>query len=732
MDVLKLGQSLLVIATGLTAAIFLLAFSGILFKERRCVLSARAGFYGLLVTVGGAAGCLLYGFLSGQYNNDYIYNYSERFLPTGFKFAGLWAGLDGSLLFWTLLLAIYSAIAAFQHHFSARHPTGRRLEPYVYLVLSTVLFFFLLVCLHQDPFKTMPLDKRLLLAEKHHVPMDEWGNLADGFGLNPQLVNYWFVIHPPTLYTGFVGLTIPFAFAMAALLAGELGDYWIRIVRRWTMAVWIFLTSGIILGGLWAYRQLGWGGYWAWDPVENASFLPWLTGTAFLHSVMIQERRDMLKGWNIFLIILTFFLTIVGTWMTRSGVVQSVHAFAGGDIGTWFQVFLFVVAAGSMLIFFYRFRQLLGSQKIESVFSREAAFYLNNLILVIIAVVVFFLSFYEKISHDWFARTLTAREGIFNILVTPFFAALLFLTAVGPGLGWVKTSTASLRKNFLWPLAATTLYTALLYAFFYWKGLLGTWREVLVPQLSGQHPTAFYPTGLFLALSFFICATVFADFYRGMKSRVKFRGEDLGTAFFQLVLRNNRRYGGYTVHLGIAILTTGIIGSSMFKVKEILNLKLGESGKVGPYLVTPVDQKFSGSPVSGQPYQKDEVVFQVTKPRVAQLPVAHGEEKSAARTETAPGAKAGASETQEIVSEIRAERRFYPKQSQWINEVSIDRKPFEDIYISFAGRETNGNIVLTIFLNPLMVLIYLGWFTMIGGALLAALPMPGSKVGLSE
>jgi cytochrome c-type biogenesis protein CcmF len=500
------------------------------------------------------------------------------------------------------------------------------------------------------------------------------------------------------------------------------------------MAVWIFLTSGIILGGLWAYRQLGWGGYWAWDPVENASFLPWLTGTAFLHSVMIQERRDMLKGWNIFLIILTFFLTIVGTWMTRSGVVQSVHAFAGGDIGTWFQVFLFLLAGGSMLIFFYRFRQLLGTQKIESVFSREAAFYLNNLILVIIAVVVFFLSFYEKISHDWFARTMTARVGIFDILVTPFFAVLLFLTAVGPGLGWVKTSAASLRRNFLWPAAATVLYTVGLYIFFYAKGLLGTWREVLVPHLSGQHATALYPTGLFLALAFFICATVFADVCRGVKSRVKFRGEDLATAFFQLIFRNNRRYGGYIVHLGIAILTTGIIGSSMFKVKEILDLKLGESGKVGPYLVTPVDQKLTG-PVAGEPYQKDEVLFRVTK-ELASLPVAHGQEKTE-MPGTAPSAKGIPSSPEpvaagDVVAEIRAERRFYPKQNQWINEVSIERKPFEDIYISFAGRQPSGSILLTIFLNPLMILIYLGWFTMVGGALLAALPIPGSKVGLSE
>ncbi len=721
MEVLAFGRQLLLVGTFVTAAIFLLALLGILLADRRFVVSARAGFYALLAVVSGASACLVYGFVSGQYDNDYVYNYSEKFLPFGFKVAGLWAGLDGSLLFWTLLLCAYAAVAAFQHRWSARHPTGRRLEPYVYLVLSTIILFFCVVTWRENPFDVMPLEQRLRLASGHGIALDDSGSLLDGAGLNQQLVNYWFVIHPPTLYLGFTGWAVPFAFALAALLAGELGDYWIRIVRRWSMVAWIFLTSGIILGGLWAYRQLGWGGYWAWDPVENASFLPWCTGTAFLHSIMIQERRDMLKGWNVFLIILTFFMTIVATWMTRSGVVDSIHAFAGGEIGVWFQGFLFALAAASLFVFFFRFRQLLGTDGLESVLSREAAFFLNNCILVLIGAAVFFLSFYDKISHDWFGQNLK-NPGLFNMLTAPLFAVLLFLTAVGPLLGWVKTSATSLRRNFLWPISATLVYLAGVYLFLDARGLLGTWQEVLVPdiQLRNPHPSAFYPTGLFLGLSFFICATVFSELFRGMKSRIVFRKEDFLSAFFNLVFRQNRRYGGYTVHVGIAILTTGIIGSSMFKVKEEnANLTVGKSVQVGPYTVTLVERNFADEPKPGEPYLKDEVLFRVTRTPVSLLPPAHGETR-------------GAGEPAQIVAELRTERRFYPKKQEWISEVSIERRLFEDIYIHYANADEKGVLAVSVFINPLMFLIYIGWFTMIAGALFAALPIPGSKVGLSE
>jgi len=312
---------------------------------------------------------------------------------------------------------------------------------------------------------------------------------------------------------------------------------------------------------------------------------------------------------------------------------------------------------------------------------------------------------------------------MFNVVVTPFFAVLLFLTAVGPSLGWVKTSTSSLRRNFLGPLLATALFIVGVYGFLHWRGLMGTWDEVLVPRLRNQHASAFYPTGLFLALAFFICANVFSEFFRGMKSRVKFRREDVVTAFFSLVGRNNRRYGGYIVHVGIAILTTGIIVSSMFKLKkEQVAVRVGESVEIGPYLVTPVEQNFNETPQAGQPYKLDEVLFRVTRKTSVVLPVAAGE--------TAAGAGAGAGE---FVAELKAERRYYPKNGgSWISEVSIHRRLLEDIYIYYPEGDQQGNLFLTVFLNPLMIFIYLGWFTMLGGAIFAALPISGSKVGLSE
>jgi cytochrome c-type biogenesis protein CcmF len=738
MEVLEFGRGLLLVAACVTAAVFLSALLALLLKDRRFVLAARRGLYAVFLLTAGAAGALVYGFLAGEYNNEYIYNYSERGLPAFFKFAGLWAGLDGSLLFWTLLLAGYSAAAAFQHRSSARHPTGRRMEPYVYLALASIIGFFLGVTLNENVFASMDLSQRLGLQARHGVGIDPAGNLLDGHGLNPQLVNYWFVIHPPTLYLGFIGFSVPFAFTLAALFVGEVGDYWIRIVRRWTMVAWVLLTSGVILGGLWAYRQLGWGGYWAWDPVENASFLPWCAATAFLHSIMIQERRDMLKGWNVCLIILTFFLTIVATWMTRSGVVESVHAFAGGgSIGTWFQVFMFITAAVSLFLLAYRLRELRGSHVMESWFSREAAFYFNNWVLLLIAAVVFFYSFGNKISHDWFARPITDHGGY--KITYPLFAALLFLTAVGPGLGWVKSSARNLRRNFLGTSVATMALTGLVYLFFWGRGMLGTAKEVLLPRyfhledptpfdlLTAQHPTALYPTGLFIALSLFIFATVFSELFRTLRARMALREQTLVTALLQTVLRNNRRWGGYVVHLGIAVLTLGIVASSMFQVtKEVQAFRVGDAVDVGPYTVRFVDVRRREEPRPGEPYHLDELVFRVTRRAESGLPAAHGEAPQ-------PSAAASAPREEVLVCELRPERRYYPKQDIDINEVSIHRMLLGDIYLYAKRSAQDPNVYgLTAYLNPLMILIYLGWFALVAGAVFAALPIPGSRVGLSE
>ncbi len=718
MGVLEFGRALLLVGGCLTGAVFLLSLCGILFRERRLVHAARSGLYVLAAVVISSAACLVYGFVAGEYNNEYIYNYSEKNLPFFFKVAGLWGGLDGSLLFWTMILAIFAAVVGFQHRWSSQHPTGRRLEPYVYVALSFVLGFFVIVSWNENPFSVMDLDTRVRLAASQRNAIDASGNLLDGAGLNPQLVNYWFVIHPPSLYIGFIGFTVPFAFAIAALLAGEVGDYWVRVVRRWTMFAWLFLTSGIILGGLWAYRQLGWGGYWAWDPVENASFLPWCTGTAFLHSVMVQERRDMLKTWNGFLILLTFFLTIWGTWMTRSGVVDSVHAFTtGSNIGLWFQFFMLALGVIGLFLLFYRHRQLASPNTIDSLLSRESVFLLNNMVLIVIATVVLILSFFTKITHDFLASKGTLGAAQYNMLMTPLFALLLFLTAIGPGLGWVRTTSAALKRNFLKPALASFVLLLLCYALWYFTDRLGTWSEVLVPRLTEQHATALYPTGLFLWLVFFILATLWAEFYRTLRARVRLRHEDLASACFHIVVRNNRRWGGYLVHVGMAVLAAGIIISSMFQVKKDLSLGLHESAQVGPYTFTPFELK-TESPKPGQPYELTEVAFRISGGDESGLPKAHG------AAETPSG-------EQDVVAILRPEVRFYPKRQESIKEVSIERQLLGDIYIHLNG-ESQGRFSLTVYLNPLMMLIYLGWFIMVGGGIFAALPVPGSRVGLAE
>ncbi len=725
MEVLAFGRALLVLATVLTAAAFVLALAGILRRSRRLVVGARTTFYVLFVVICGSTVCLVHGLVTGQYDNEYIFNYSERLLPTFFKMAGLWAGLDGSLLFWTVVLSGFCAIVALQHRRSAQHATGRRLEPFVYLVLASVLGFFVAVNWYANPFEVMPPEQRELLSTSRGIEIGEDGRLLDGAGMSPQLVNYWFVIHPPCLYLGFIGFTVPFAFALAALMAGELGSYWVKIVRRWTMVAWLFLTSGIILGGLWAYRQLGWGGYWMWDPVENASFLPWCTGTAFLHSIMVQERREMLKAWNAFLIIFTFFLTIWATWMTRSGVVQSIHAFAGGNIGVWFQGFMLVIGFVGLFFLFYRWRQLKSRNRFDAVLSRESVFLFNNVVLVAIMAAVMILSFWTKLSHDFLAEKKTLLVAEYNEVMTPLFAALLFLTAIGPGLGWVKTTRTALRRNFIGPALATVGFLVCLYAWWYFSDQLGTASEVLVPKASMNHATALYPTGLFLGLSFFIAATIGAELWRCVRARMRFRGDDLGRALLNVVVRNNRRWGGYAVHVGIAVFVVGIIASSMFKTERQVRLRLGESAVVGSYRIAALEEH-EAQPGPGAPYMLQKVTFRVTEVDEGLLPAAHGD----AAAPSAEGVSSSGDE-EVFIADLEPEIRTYPKRNETIREVGIERRLLGDIYLHYEVK-LDDRFQVTVHLNPLMILIYLGWFMMVGGGIFAALPMPGNKVGLAD
>src|SRR5919107_2214228 len=400
-------------------------------RSRALIESGVGAFYltAALMTV--ASVIIVHAFVTGDYAIKYVQRYSDSAQPLAYKFASYWGGLDGSIMFWVFLLSVFGTVAV-----SVNRERQRELIPWVVAVISaTEMFFLFLMVVHNNPFSTF-------LAQ---VP-------ADGKGLNPLLQNFYMAIPPPSLYTGFVAMTIPYAFGIAALVTGHLDDSWLRAVRRWTMIGWLFLTFGLTLGMLWAYEELGWGGFWGWDPVENAGLLPWFTATAFLHSVMVQERRGMLRVWNVTLVITTFFLTIFGTFMTRSGVVQSVHAF-GEDpwLAKLFTGFMVLIVTFSFGWVIYRLPLLKSRHELDSWASREAAFLANNWILLFSAFFVLFATMFPTLSESVTGERLTVGPPFFNKWMLPIGLALLALTGVGPLLAWRKSTIANLFDQFLYP-----------------------------------------------------------------------------------------------------------------------------------------------------------------------------------------------------------------------------------------------------------------------------------------
>jgi len=685
---LAAGQGAMLGGLGLCLAIVLLCVTGIALRDRRFVRAARRGMYGMPVLLFVASAGLVHGFVAGVYDLKYIFEYSERAQTLPFKIAGLWAGLDGSLLFWALLVSIYAGLAARTGR-RETPPARVRMEPYLYPVLAIVLGFFLVVTnFLANPFQVLGRAEIEGLVSQGRATLAASGAIADGSGLNPLLNNYWMLIHPPSLYVGFTGFTIPFAFAAAALLSGELGLYWIRATRAWTMIAWLFLTNGIILGGLWAYEVLGWGGYWAWDPVENASFLPWLTATAFLHTVMVVERRNMLKRWNMFLVLLTFFLTLFGTYLTRSGVVASVHSFSARTLGDCFFGFLAFIFAGGGALIALRSRELSSQYRIRSLVSREAAFLFNNLVLVAIAAAILLLTVWPTISANLLGRELSIGPPTYALVTTPLFAILVLLTAIGPGVGWVRSTPRLLKRNLLVPLFVAVGVVTL--ALLFW--------------LVRKEPVSLYPP-LLVGFATFAFGSAVSDFVRGVRARRATRPESRVRALGRLAVANNRRYGGYVSHIGFCLVVLGIVGSAFFREKQDVRLAIGETLPVagGRY-----DLHYVGE------FQGDTGVFT----RDVQHFTVHRGER--------------------LVTELYPERRFYKKKDQWTTEVAIFRNRtsplFDDLYVFFAGRDpSGGRNIFTIFHNPLINWIWVGWIVILAGGVFAALPMRRQRrVGLAE
>jgi len=511
---------------------------GARYRKRDLVRSGEHGALAVCFLLIIATVSLLHSLLNLDFSLKYVaMNTSTDLLPI-YRITSLWAGQAGSLLLWCLILSIYTAVVVIQNK-----GQSRQLMPYVIATLSAVsAFFIFLIAFVESPFEMLPF-----------VPVE-------GRGLNPILQNEYMAIHPLTLYLGYVGVTVPFAFGMGALLSGKLDDEWIRQSRKWALLAWTFLSLGLLLGARWAYLELGWGGYWAWDPVENAAFMPWLAGTAFVHSVMIQEQRGMLKKWNMVLIIITFFLAIFGTFITRSGIISSVHSFAQSDIGPYFLGFIGFILLFSFVIFILRLDDLKSENKFDSILSRESAFIFNNLLFLGAAFTVFLGTIFPIISELIKGEKILVGPPYFNKVNVPIGLVLIFLMGVGPLISWRKASKENLVKNFSLPIALFVL-------------------TLIVLVLLGIRD-------LFALISFGFCAfvttTVIFEYYRGISVRIR-RGDNLLIALFNLISRNSRRYGGYIVHLGVVLIVIGITASSVFVKQREAVLAKGESMSIGDY-----------------------------------------------------------------------------------------------------------------------------------------------------
>ena len=607
-----------------------------------------------------ASGLIVYAFLAHDYSIRYVAHYSDSSMPFFYKITAYWGGLDGSLMFWVWVLSIFSACALYVNR--ERH---KDLIGWVVATIAAVNAFFLFLLLfHKNPFQTFLT----------HAPLE-------GEGLNPLLQNYWMVIHPPSLYLGFVGMTIPFAFCIAALASGRLDDAWLRSVRIWVLIPWFFLALGLTLGGIWAYEELGWGGYWAWDPVENAGLLPFLTGTAFLHSVMIQERKGMLKIWNVVLVIATFFLTIFGTFMTRSGVVQSVHAFGeDNQLALLFILFMAAILVISVGLLLYRLPQLRSSNVLESFVSREFAFLLNNWVLLAAAFFVLFATMFPTLSESIMGTRITVGPPFFNKWMIPIGLTLLLLAAIGPLLAWRVTTRRRLVDQFMLPIAVTTLAT----------GLLATiWPRARATSAfmsdSVQLPVAL----LCFWLVFFSLATVGQEMFRGARIRRKQTGGDFVTALVGVVLTKRRKYGGYIVHIGIALMFFGFAGKR-FSQERDMALEVG--GK--PYALGGLSFRF-------EEFLPNDTI--------------HRREENA-RVSVMKG-------TELVTTLYPAIYRYRAGKQERTTEVAIERNVEQDIYVVLNAYDPESKVgSFKVFLNPLVNWVWLGFGFLAFGTAICVLP----------
>jgi cytochrome c-type biogenesis protein CcmF len=648
------GELSLWVAVLMAAWGTIVSFAGGALRNRSLVLSGERAVHATLAFVVLAAIGLWSALLRSDFSFKYVASYTSANLPAAYKISAFWAGQSGSLLFWTLILAMYAAIAV-----SFNRNRLRELAPYVAGTLSAVTLFFLLV----TAFGSNPYERLSWLP-------------PDGRGMNPQLQNPGMALHPPNLYLGYVATAVPFAFAVAALVTRRLNAEWLGAVRRWALLSWVFLTVGILLGMWWAYVELGWGGYWAWDPVENASLLPWLTGTAFLHSVMVQEKRGMLRKWNVTLVIATFLLAVFGTFITRSGIVSSVHSFAQSSVGYWFAGFLVIGIVASAYLVATRLSDLRATARLESVVSREASFLFNNLLLVGIAFSVLWGTLFPIISEAVRGTRITVGAPFFNQVNVPLGLALLALTGIGPLIAWRRASVANLRRQFTGSAVAGVVAGTLLYAL----GMRDAYA--LVAYVLGA----------------FVMGTVAQEFAKGVRARRVMYGESAAGALVQLVARNRRRYGGYIVHVGIVVLFAAFAGLA-FKKEFDVSMSPGETfAATDPYGRA---WTFTSNGVS----RYDQLNRQVI---AVALSATSGERREGLIT----------SEKRQYV-DSRGAPTFEPS-----TEVGILEMWRQDVYVVLAGVSAGETAEVRISFNPLVRWVWLGGVIMIIGGLIVMWPQP--------
>jgi cytochrome c-type biogenesis protein CcmF len=640
---ISLASWALAAALGASILTFLLGVVATATRERRYHEAAIRGMVVTAFFTTVASAGLIYAFVVGDFSLQYVWAHSDRDMPVLYKIGGFWGGQEGSLLFWALILSWMGMAMVLWY----RRERTELMAPATATVQLVNLFFLVVVTFVANPFERVP----------GFVP-------PDGRGLNPLLQHPAMLLHPPTLYLGFVGMTLPFALAMGALISGRLDDEWIKKGRLWTILAWIFLGAGIVLGGRWAYVELGWGGYWAWDPVENASFMPWLASTALLHSVMMQERKGMLKVWNMVLVIVTFLLTIFGTFITRSGLVSSVHSFAQSPVGTWFAGFLAFIIVASFGLLIYRLPRLRSENRLDAFLSRESFFVINNLVLLVGAFAVLWGTIFPMISEAVRGQRISVGPPFFNRIMTPLGLLLLFLVGAGPLIPWRRATAASLWRLFRWPL------------------VLGILSGVAL-RVVGSHGWALATQ----VVSIFVGVTIVQEFWRGIRARRRNLGEGFLKALWGLFVKNRRRYGGYLVHAGVVLAFLGFSGNA-FVTEAKDALEPGQTLTVGPYTLTYLGLE------------------EFKRPGLERV-----------------SAQLLLSRDGEPLTLMLPQKNWYEKSEQLASEVSIYSTLKEDVYAVFAGFEGQ-KASIKVFINPLVQLFWLGGLLTVLGGVIAILPGP--------